>query len=122
MTNDRFKFRAWNRVLKYFAEDLDIRVDLDGSLWTGSSRYTADNFDLTQSTGLKDKNGVLIFEGDVLGHNNADSVYVVEWRQGCCGFVAQIPEGNRFDHFIHCGEWQYMEIIGNIHENPELLK
>ncbi len=68
-----------------------------------------------QFTGLKDKNGKEIYEGDVL-HQDCYSDWVVEW------------EGSGFKVYNFCNPGVYFplvlsdrEIIGNIYENPELL-
>jgi uncharacterized phage protein (TIGR01671 family) len=69
---------------------------------------------LMQYTGLKDKNGVEIYEGDIvrfLDIDGVDSVTEVEFREG--GFYPFAPD------FIH---WCNVEVIGNIYENPELLE
>jgi len=78
-----------------------------------------------QYTGLKDKNGVEIYEGDIAqaqSHN-----FVIEYGDVLSeggythpGFLARDPDGDQFEdyHFT----WDEFEVIGNIHENPELLK
>lgn len=71
-----------------------------------------------QSTGLRDKNGKLIFEGDIYHHGDKDIIYTVIFQDtsfkgkqnGCYGSYAGLS------HWSDC-----IEIIGNIYENPELL-
>lgn len=67
-----------------------------------------ENLTVMQYTGLKDKNGKEIYEGDILIDENAHSMEVV-WNSARC----------RFDPVPFC--WHVFEIIGNIYENPELL-
>ena len=92
---------------------------------------------LMQYTGLKDKNGKEIYEGDILRvfeyyceeepDLNAWKDVVVEWDdEGCCLSI----EWNYGDYDITAIGWEFqnfdnsgceVEVIGNIHENPELL-
>jgi len=84
--------------------------------------------DLMQYTGLKDKNGKEIYEGDVVltgweGFINKE--WYVGWGQG--GFVLINNMGRPFslnsDDFVdEDGEVTKFEVIGNIYESPELLK
>lgn len=72
-----------------------------------------------QYTGLKDKNGREIWEGDVLT-DKFGSIGVVEWRN--CGFVVNFGDVDIF-LISDCFDDSYqMWAIGNIHDNPELLK
>ena len=95
------------------------------------SGHLCDDFDpdtVGQYTGLKDKNGKKIFEGDIVeGHCHS------AWRhdlQRC--EVAYGRDGFEARHYVNCGdEWRYFTyrvlfskdvvVIGNIHDNPELI-
>jgi hypothetical protein len=70
---------------------------------------------LMQSTGLADRNGKEIFEGDVVELFNEKRK--IRWADGSWYFVDREGDG---DHvfFFH----RHMEVIGNIYENPELMK
>lgn len=83
---------------------------------------------LLQYTGLKDKNGKEIYEGDVLLFNNdypnaqkMDWKCVVKYRKG--SFVCEYPKDGVYNHF---DSWNVpkvtWEVIGNIYENPSLLE
>lgn len=87
---------------------------LDGGLYTAKERFI-----LMQYTGLKDKNGKEIYEGDILKVDWKDNRYksvigMVEWdnENAAYRFAAGSPSEVSWSH----------EIIGNIYENPELLK
>lgn len=87
--------------------------------------YTFDDFEkvscetIGQYTGLTDKNGKRIFEGDIV--ENADDRYIIEWSGNEAKFVLSDEYGSvqaDFDNF-----WGYeLEVIGNIHENKDLLE
>lgn len=81
-------------------------------------------FHLMQSTGLKDKNGVEIFEGDVLKNTRNGKIRRVHWNPSCASFHLSkhgIEESKVEYWSLSNPQWSY-EIIGNIYENPELLE
>ena len=87
--------------------------------------YEVDAETIGQCTGLKDKNGVLIFEGDVLknNRNGFESIVVVNYDLGLLGYDFRNHKNQR-EHYVSSSvEQNYnLEIIGNIHDNPEMLK
>ena len=126
------KFRAWDgqtmrdvRSIHNVHSQVNVHADLctvkDDPLSNKaviSSHYTEYNLKLhlMQYTGLKDRNGVEIYEGDLLSFGR-DVIEILWWG---AGFQVQIvghklPMGEMFE--IH----QRGEVIGNIYENPELL-
>ena len=93
----------------------------DGDRW----EIHFDNLNFMQSTGLKDKNGVEIYEGDLVQNGRGEIGYVTYLLQET-GFVVVLKNTDyRLGH-RNTGESSDMaywhEIIGNIYENPELLE
>ena len=88
---------------------------LDENGW--SSQRTVSANTIGQYTGLTDKNGKRIFEGDIVSHfvNGKEFKGVVQYADGAFGISCESGAG-QFLCFCNNGE-----VIGNIHDNPELL-
>jgi uncharacterized phage protein (TIGR01671 family) len=113
---DRFRFRAWvdgSMIYENFCEYL-------GSYGCSFKEFERLEHPLMQSTGLRDKNGVLIFEGDILRPFHDVDVCVVSFRDG--GFIVSSDQSIG----VHIGQ-DYLNkcfygVTGNIYENPELVE
>ena len=153
------KFRAWDNDEKIMHNHINIVVDENGSLEAVILKYEFNGYDfcelevteqdnlyiyyedtfpyiIMQSTGLKDKNGVEIFEGDILtteqypyqveGEYNYHGV--VEWDKESAGYIVVKYVVNPLISGISNGmadrfeEVDGFEVIGNIYKNPELLE
>ena len=105
------KFRAWenNNRMRY-ESDFWQRCDLGNYL---HSIGVFKDVKIMQFTGLTDKNGKEIYEGDIF-HKGSGRVV---WKEGSCQFVL---EGKDWENPLKL--YTDHEIIGNIYENPELIK
>jgi len=123
--SDRFKFRAWcteKLAMGYFD------MFHQGHFWfkygtrgeyrvgyTNKHMSDAPSIIIMQCTGLKDKNGVLIYEGDIYV-DEVDRRVVVNYEEGMWTEEGYMT-GYNFDFSFHSN----CEVIGNIYENGNLL-
>ena len=138
MTNDRFKFRAWDKESYDFPEGCMTYFDIRKGI--------GDVDVIMQSIGLKDKNGRLIYEGDIVkksfgsftidlntGLKSGDKVgiFQIKFNELHCsfglfkssGYIDGLLATEYNDNGKRHRDWRSddIEIIGNIYENPELL-
>jgi len=138
---DRFKFKVWDKDEMCFSKDW-LLIQSNGLLelvyegcdeedGIGYVKINQNQYIICQCTGLKDKNGKLIYENDIMG-GGVHGTVIVGWNKEFMCFESQNIDKEEFDEngfsnrclfandLEDCfNEW---EIIGNIYENPELIK
>lgn len=121
------KFRVWDKRFSEFVEDFFVSEDgkiykktKDTSYGFAISRETSDKIILMQSTGLFDKNGKEIFEGDIIGSKDGLLNGVVLYRSDLAMWTVDLIRYNNFERL--CNVASSREIIGNIHENKDILE
>lgn len=134
--NRDIKFRLWSKIGKKFIEtdnpDLDFVINNNGYLYSIENFYgeiyilPQMDIEVLQFTGLQDRNGKEIYEGDILKYNfpydgrlkHVSSVKFLETE-------ASFGIKDRYENEIplyRIATNNYFEVIGNIYENEELLK
>ena len=122
------RFRAWDKETKTMIEVSSINFEehlILGGYWefgqTESIKF--DEIELMQSTGLKDKNGKEIFEGDIVDYKGRKAV--IKWHGSYASFIYRFVDELQ----ERASDWEplflacyHFEVIGNIYENPELLE
>ena|SRR3990167_169153 len=122
--NRIIKFRAWHLGKMYYPDELKPKfyMNLDGEIVRSyDDQVLSNQFELMQFTGLTDKNGVLIYEGDMVdnwGEDGQSEIMEVMFND-----VGQWMWGDGRGNSLPLYELDMEEtvVIGNIYENPELL-
>lgn len=139
---DRFKFRMWNKLSNEMQDVIRINYNLEfpdcsivvaetnsfDKVKTHTMPITCansfNNIILMQCTGLKDKNGKLIYEGDII-YKKGSKDYKKEKMYSRVCWDSMYAQFNISDkngmHQMPCNS-NNIEVIGNIYENSELLK
>lgn len=133
------KFRAWDKINKrwlnlfkiVFNEGVSAVEDLEGEM------YGLHQVELMQFTGLKDCEGVDIYEGDILKINDIyrdddgaefteNHISIVEWNEKHARFIVNLKEDGEYYYSgindFYEFDFDDIEVIGNVFENPELVK
>lgn len=118
------RFRAWLKNDKKMIDVDEIHFD-NGQLDFIGDAITfmrkADEIELMQATGLLDKNGQEIFNGDILGTKKDGLLNgIIEYREDLGMWTNNLLRYNNFERL--CNVASSREVIGNVYENPELLE
>ena len=129
------KFRAWDKEENRWINIASLVFDEEGEMWylgplmddfnpVYYENELGKTWEIMQSTGLKDKNSVEIFEGDIVVNQYGNVGYVAYLQQEAGFVVVKKKSDYRLGH-RNTGESYDVttnhEVIGNIHSNPELL-
>ena len=122
MTNDRFKFRVWDAENHKYRYDCEMSANHDVYAW----EHMTDRCIPEQCTGLRDRNGKLIYEGDVLRYSVPGfPPQIVAWHQKTCRWVLRVKadvdmlEATSFCDDFTTDYQHWYTIVGNIHEVKE---
>ena len=125
------RYRAWHLELgrmmliknMWFQDGSVEELELNDAVMNDYITAYPDEIELMQSTGLKDKNGKEIFEGDIVDYKGREAV--VKWHGSYASFIYRFVDELQ----ERVSDWEplflacyHFEVIGNIYENPELLE
>ena len=116
------KFRAWSKsekkMIYNIQNEFEERIELGMDCF--SDYLKNDDFIVEQYTGIKDKNGKEIYEGDIVSKHNSDTKGVVKQvKDGQWAiYWDNVPDG----YYVLFKYSDWCEVVGNIHENNELLE
>ena len=127
------KFRAWDKKARQMARVMSLTqmeqtpltlikygTELDEKAWA----IPSEQLEVMQFTGLLDKNGKEIYEGDIVRHtfiSGDQEVGRIVWNEGSARFVWYARDAGD-GYGMQRKDDGDREVLGNIHENPELLK
>ena len=112
------KFRCWNgKNKKYIYQSKTDRIDKCLTYYELNIKTI-----LEQYIGLKDKNEKEIYEGDIVKYElgDIDECVFVRYSSGVLPQFVNVDKDG-CEHMDDIDDWHTLEIIGNIHENPELM-
>lgn len=129
------RYRAWDKNLKTMYEVDDImsidfgksEISVKTLFFERTNYYKFDDIVLMQSTGLKDENGKEIFEGDIVKVTDGDER--TNFPDGGIGTICGLDgifmwyiDGQVHNGLFDISQEYYIEVVGNIYENPELVE
>lgn len=125
----RVKYRVWDKEEKKYCDSFAIHLDGDylgySTTFGGYSRIPEDmkdRFVVELFIGLKDRNGIEIFEGDIVRHASNHDLKGIVTYVGKEYIFKRIHRPKDGGVFIPFRPKNLIEVIGNVHQNPELLE
>ena len=124
------KFRVWDKKIKEYIvpEQFEIlllandkktpicNLNLSNNIY---DFYKAENIEVDMFTGLKDKKGKEIYEGDLVEISDSDDDIICQVKYEYGSFILVKGE---YTEYLGEVEERFLEVVGNIHENKEFLK
>ena len=124
--SNRFKFRVWDNNENEYLQEGALIDSRTGDI---AGYFPVDQFTIEQCTLLKDKNGKLIYENDIVRFHWTEQEpqeFVVKWNNSkkCFDFneYKNKKRGSRFYYWWECfktGQCEFAEIVSNVHEMEE---